>query len=221
MQVPEISCCSLLSSRGHWSGRERKGHHARQEGTSNRKLYTEWWCLCSSTERAEYLTAHQKPGSSQVTGFPPSSPCGNQQHSCLPRAGTKAELMSAGLEEHLDGDRTEDLCGAKLIIYSPAWFVIESIKHLYFNTTRVSWNFTDLPGKKMMSGGNKNSVGFYHLTSTASRVFLDRKRGLRMGFSGFLVGFWLVGLVEVWSTGGGLWVFVCFAVGDFFNWTIK
>lgn len=73
----------------------------------------------------------------------------------------------------------------------------------------------------MMSGGNENSVGFYHLTSTASRVFLDRKRGLRMGFSGFLVDFCLVGLVEVWSTGGGLWVFVCFAVGGFFNWTIK
>lgn len=55
--------------------------------------------------------------------------------------------------------------------------VRESIKHLYFSTTRVSRNFTDRPGKEIVSAGDKNSMGLYHLTSTAGRVFSDRKKG--------------------------------------------
>lgn len=73
----------------------------------------------------------------------------------------------------------------------------ESIKHLYFSTTRVSRNFTDLPGKEIVSGGDKNSMGFYHLTSTARRVFLDRRKRCGLDFSAFWFG-WLVLFAFCW-----------------------
>lgn len=96
-QVPEISWCFLLSSRGHWADRERRGHHTRQEETSNRKLCSEWWCLCSSTARAG-----ETPFQPNINHALPRS---QTAHPSLPvqiRAGTMAEQSSAGPGEPLD-----------------------------------------------------------------------------------------------------------------------